>query len=795
MRETCRVDDGHLIPVLDLGEQYLSDFRGDDILPPKYPLEIAMCDNCKLVQLTDTTPSYEMYHDRYGFKSGVNEAIRNNLAEIVDEAFKWKRKPKAWLDIASNDGTLLSNVPENVYRVGIDPITKYCKEAEEHADVIINDFFKPDYFTENMRTGVGLVNAPTNKFDVITSISMFYDLDDPNKFVDGVKSVLARGGVWSVQQNYLLTTMELNAVDNICFKPGTLILGANKNIEDIETGDTVLGMDGTRELVKTIYTNDFSGKLSVINPMYLEPIVATPNHPILVVRKENMRFKCGQFKKPENRSLILGWVPADNVKGGDFVVVPKIKRKPVSKVSLDGYNKLDSRSYRRGLRNIEITPEFAWVLGLYVAEGHTNKLQVGNEVIHFTLNSKETEYANRVKKYFASIGYKTSIRFPDGKNIIDVSVSCTALSRALRDWCGTKAPIKKIPEFIMYGENEVRVSFLRGLFAGDGYIKGNKVHLHSTSKILILQSQLLLTSLGAMVGISYTKPYPRILRGKILKSKDSWQLRGASPELAKIFGYRYRGKSIAHHFEDNNFIYLPVKSVGTEKYDGPVYNFETTNHTYIVSNAVVHNCHEHLEYYSLLALENLLGRHGLEVFDCSTNMINGGSIRTLIQHAGERPVQESVLEQRQKEADFGIGDSGKYQEFGREVEKRLRKLAKLIVDEQNESRTTYIYGASTRGGTIWQGAGLDVNHLPKAVERNPEKVGKKIASIQVPIISEEQARQEHPDNMLISPWFFRDVFIEREREYLESGGRFIFPLPEVEIVWVEDGELKSQIVE
>ena len=67
--ETCRVDGSEeLTPVINLGEQYLSDFREDESLPPKYPLEVVMCEHCKLVQLKHTTPSGDMYHERYGFK-------------------------------------------------------------------------------------------------------------------------------------------------------------------------------------------------------------------------------------------------------------------------------------------------------------------------------------------------------------------------------------------------------------------------------------------------------------------------------------------------------------------------------------------------------------------------------------------------------------------------------------------------------------------------------------------------------------------------------------------------------
>ena len=72
--------------------------------------------------------------------------------------------------------------------------------------------------------------------------------------------------------------------------------------------------------------------------------------------------------------------------------------------------------------------------------------------------------------------------------------------------------------------------------------------------------------------------------------------------------------------------------------------------------------------------------------------------------------------------------------------------------------------------------------IPYAVERNPEKWGKKIASVGIPIISEQQARKDKPDYMLVLPWFFKEEFLKREKEYLEKGGHLIFPLPQLEII-------------
>lgn len=190
---------------LDLGEQYIADFRRDNKKPPKYPLVALLCNNCKLVQLADTVPQDEMYHERYGFKSDISTSIKNDLDDVVTHAFQYINDPTSWLDIASNDGTLLSFVPPDVYRVGVDPVKFLCEEAKTHADMIINDYF---YGKDTIQTSGG--------FDVITAISCFYDMPEPGNFVSDVKDVLASKGVWIIQQNYLMTTLKLGAVDNFC---------------------------------------------------------------------------------------------------------------------------------------------------------------------------------------------------------------------------------------------------------------------------------------------------------------------------------------------------------------------------------------------------------------------------------------------------------------------------------------------------------------------------------------------------------------------------------------------------
>ena len=205
MIKKCRsCSSTELTEIINLGEQYLSDFRTDASKPEKFPLIVLLCSNCSLAQLSETVARENMYHDGYGYRSGVNEQIRSNLKMLVEQGLGFIPTPKRWLDIACNDGTLLSFVPKTTYRVGVDPVKKFKTESSDHADSIIDDYF-PNTEIESQ-----------DKFEVITSISMFYDLDDPNSFVDSIRRLLTENGVWIVQQNYLMSMLENNSFDNIC---------------------------------------------------------------------------------------------------------------------------------------------------------------------------------------------------------------------------------------------------------------------------------------------------------------------------------------------------------------------------------------------------------------------------------------------------------------------------------------------------------------------------------------------------------------------------------------------------
>ena len=194
--------------------------------------------------------------------------------------------------------------------------------------------------------------------------------------------------------------------------------------------------------------------------------------------------------------------------------------------------------------------------------------------------------------------------------------------------------------------------------------------------------------------------------------------------------------------------------------------------------------HEHLEYYSLQSLEHLLDKHGLEVFDVEQNDINGGSIRAFIKFkdSNKFSISKRVNDMMVYETKIGLSDEKTYLDFARQIKSLKQQTCKFIKDEINNGKKIYVYGASTRGNTLLQYYGLNSQFIQAASERNPAKWGKYIVGSMIPIISEEQARLEKPDYFLVLPWYFADEFVNRERKFLDDGGKFLIPLPQFKLI-------------
>ncbi len=205
-------------------------------------------------------------------------------------------------------------------------------------------------------------------------------------------------------------------------------------------------------------------------------------------------------------------------------------------------------------------------------------------------------------------------------------------------------------------------------------------------------------------------------------------------------------------------------------------------------NAFDNICHEHLEYYSLVSLDNLLKRHHLEIFNVELNDVNGGSFRTYIRHTGSLVGEEMTGCKKRLsdlitlENEMGLNNVDVYNDFVKRVKNIKNKVFNFIDNEVKNGKKVYAYGASTKGNSLLQFFNLDSSFIEMAAERNPIKWGKKTVGTNIPIVSEEEARNKKPDYFLALPWHFMPEFLEREKNFLKNGGKFIVPLPECKIV-------------
>jgi SAM-dependent methyltransferase len=208
-RNTCRVCNGALEPILDLGEHFVSDFpKPGDVPASKAPLDLVLCKRCRLLQLRHTVDPDEMYRN-YWYKSGTNQTMRNALADIANKAetLIHLQEGDLVLDIGCNDGTLLTSYRTGgIIKAGIDP-SNVAEQARPVVDRLAVDFFSADVYARE----IGAQRAK-----IVTSIAMFYDLEDPNRFVADVKHVLDEDGLWIIQMSYLPLMLKTNEFGNIC---------------------------------------------------------------------------------------------------------------------------------------------------------------------------------------------------------------------------------------------------------------------------------------------------------------------------------------------------------------------------------------------------------------------------------------------------------------------------------------------------------------------------------------------------------------------------------------------------
>lgn len=197
--------------------------------------------------------------------------------------------------------------------------------------------------------------------------------------------------------------------------------------------------------------------------------------------------------------------------------------------------------------------------------------------------------------------------------------------------------------------------------------------------------------------------------------------------------------------------------------------------------------HEHLEFYSIESLEFLFDKYGLEIYDIETNEVNGESYRLYIRHIGSNvkardPMGAAYRMRAARLADKPCRDFRFYDKMYKRMAENKERVVNYVKAQVSAGKEVWVYGASTKGNVLLQYYGLDHTLITGAAERSPEKWGKVTVGTRIPIYSEREARERNPSHFLVLPYAFIDEFVRREHDWINKGGKFIVPLPEMRII-------------
>jgi len=195
-------------------------------------------------------------------------------------------------------------------------------------------------------------------------------------------------------------------------------------------------------------------------------------------------------------------------------------------------------------------------------------------------------------------------------------------------------------------------------------------------------------------------------------------------------------------------------------------------------------CHEHLSYYAFKQIYYMTEKVGLKIIDIEHNDLNGGSLLVVVAKKGakykeNKPLIDKYLKQEKQD---GIDDIETYKYLSHKINLHKNRLKWLIFDLNKQGKKVFGYCASTKGNVILQNCGFTKDDIPYFAEVNKDKFGKLTPQTHIPIIDEQEAKKMKPDYFLVMAWHFKNFILEKEKDWIKQGGKFIFPLPEIEVV-------------
>jgi len=192
--------------------------------------------------------------------------------------------------------------------------------------------------------------------------------------------------------------------------------------------------------------------------------------------------------------------------------------------------------------------------------------------------------------------------------------------------------------------------------------------------------------------------------------------------------------------------------------------------------------HEHFSYFSLYTAEQVFARHGLTAFDVEELPTHGGSLRLYLRHAGSGDVGPAVEALRRREIAAGLAGSAPYARFAETVAATKASILEFLIQARRAGKRVLGYGAPAKGNTLLNYCGIRSDMIGFTVDRSPHKQGLLLPGTRIPIRAPAALIAARPDYVFILPWNLRDEIMTQMAEIREWGGRFVVPIPRLEVL-------------
>jgi hypothetical protein len=190
--------------------------------------------------------------------------------------------------------------------------------------------------------------------------------------------------------------------------------------------------------------------------------------------------------------------------------------------------------------------------------------------------------------------------------------------------------------------------------------------------------------------------------------------------------------------------------------------------------------HEHLSYFTLTSLQPIFESQGLRIVDVEELPIHGGSLRITVDRRS-RP-SEAVGRLLAAEERWGVANDARFERFRAQVGDVRARLRALLMSLTSDGATVGGYGAAAKAVVLANTCGLDQSLVAFVADRSPEKQGRLLPGVRIPIVAPETLRSAQPDYCVLFVWNLKDEVLRQESAYRAAGGRFVTPIPEPEIV-------------